>query len=588
MLFYDIEVYKFDSLIVLKDIDNNVVGKFWNNPERQFVEDPTGFEGLEDLVRDHVLVGYNNYFYDDYILTLMLLPQTSLQTIIKAANDKIISGQGTRFKVSSIIKSLDTMQQISVAHPSLKQIEGNMGRSIVESKIDFTIDRPLTPDERAETERYCEYDVESTIEIYKLRIKSYFDCKTSLINMLPEDDRWRADRWNTTTLSALILTGGEQSKEWQTLHGLDKYWRKVRGIPSEVWDMWESCTTPETIMGKGKSRTIKAFGNTIVFGLGGLHGAPDKPCRYTKCKHADVKSMYPSAICYLSALGDATGIYDDMRKERISIKKSDPVKAAALKLILNSVYGNFKNKYSTLFNPLASATVCIYGQIALFSLSRDLHEAGYKVININTDGVVYVDDQDLGDADERVCRAWESEFGGFELEHEFFDKWVQKDVNNYVAVEDTGKVTVKGGDVNKYESDSFFSNNNCRIVQIALVDALLYQKPIDMTLVENLDKPMLWQYVLKAGSTYKGVQDLNGDWQQNVNRVFAAKDGVPYTRLYKVRADDGLVNFPDVPERMYLWNGDVNDIEDFANKIDMSHYYELVKKKLEGWGVYRV
>jgi len=46
-----------------------------------------------------------------------------------------------------------------VSMPSLKKIEGNLGKSIVESKVDFNIDRKLTPEENLETIKYCEYDV---------------------------------------------------------------------------------------------------------------------------------------------------------------------------------------------------------------------------------------------------------------------------------------------------------------------------------------------------------------------------------------------------------------------------------------------
>jgi hypothetical protein len=56
LLFYDIETFAFDSLIVFKDINNNLVAFFWSNPERgraeyegrQGVSDikPTGFEDV--------------------------------------------------------------------------------------------------------------------------------------------------------------------------------------------------------------------------------------------------------------------------------------------------------------------------------------------------------------------------------------------------------------------------------------------------------------------------------------------------------------------------------------------------------------
>lgn len=584
LLFYDIEVTAFDSLVVFLNRNKEEVAHFWNNRNRKTTDDPSGFEDIPDLIRDKTLVGYNNYFYDDNILTVMMNSATSMPNFIKATNDKIISGERFSGRKSPLIRSLDTMQQIDVSHPSLKQIEGNMGISIVESSVDFNIGRPLTDAEREEMLYYCRHDVAATVDIFNLRQKSYFDTKESLLTMMPEDKRTSAARWNTTTLSANILLGDTGLVAWEK-HGVPaKYWRNVEEIPSAVWDMWEDITgSMEAVTGKGRSVKIKAYGCTFVFGLGGLHGAPDKPLVASNIKLADVGSMYPSLIKMLRALGDATDMYDSIRLERLAIKHSDPVRAGALKLVLNSVYGLFKSKYSALFNPMASATVCIYGQIALFKLCGMLHDAGYKIINANTDGVAFVDDPELGGAYLYICKEWEKEFEGLLLEVDEFDKWIQKDVNNYIATHD-GQIKVKGGEVNKYHKDKFFSNNNIRIVQKALVDNLVYGTPVYKTFMDNLDKPILWQYILKAGGTFQGVQDAAGVWQNNVNRVFAAVEGYPgTTKLYKIRKDGGQVNFPDSPERMFIWNGDLADIPDFKEMIDLDHYMDLVNKKLRGW-----
>lgn len=584
LLFYDIEVTAFDSLVVFLNRNKEEVAHFWNNRNRKTTDDPSGFEDIPDLIRDKTLVGYNNYFYDDNILTVMMNSATSMPNFIKATNDKIISGERFSGRKSPLIRSLDTMQQIDVSHPSLKQIEGNMGISIVESSVDFNIGRPLTDAEREEMLYYCRHDVAATVDIFNLRQKSYFDTKESLLTMMPEDKRTSAARWNTTTLSANILLGDTGLVAWEK-HGVPaKYWRNVEEIPSAVWDMWEDITgSMEAVTGKGRSVKIKAYGCTFVFGLGGLHGAPDKPLVASNIKLADVGSMYPSLIKMLRALGDATDMYDSIRLERLAIKHSDPVRAGALKLVLNSVYGLFKSKYSALFNPMASATVCIYGQIALFKLCGMLHDAGYKIINANTDGVAFVDDPELGGAYLYICKEWEKEFEGLLLEVDEFDKWIQKDVNNYIATHD-GQIKVKGGEVNKYHKDKFFSNNNIRIVQKALVDNLVYGTPVYKTFMDNLDKPILWQYILKAGGTFQGVQDAAGVWQNNVNRVFAAKPEYPgTTKLYKIRKDGGQVNFPDSPERMFIWNDDLKDIPDFKEMIDLDHYMDLVNKKLRGW-----
>lgn len=585
LLFYDIEVTAFDALVVFMDINKEEVAHYWSTRGRTKQEEPSGFEDVPDLIRDKTLVGYNNYSYDDIILSRMMNSVQSLPGTLKDYSDHLIQGADFNDRKSPLIRSLDVMQQIDVSHPSLKQIEGNMGISIVESSVDFNIGRPLTDEEREEMLTYCRHDVSATVDIYKLREKSYFEVKNGLVKMLPEGSSENAYRWNTTTLAANILLGSKSLTQWLTINEKvkEEYWRKVQDIPSEVWDMWEDCTTQESVTGKGKSKTIKAYGCNFVFGMGGLHGAPSKPIRCGRVKHKDVASMYPSAIVALNALGDSTDLYDSMRKERISIKKSDPTKAAALKLILNSVYGNFKNKYSSLNNPMASATVCIYGQIALFSLCRELNKAGYKIINANTDGVVYIDDPKKQDMDETISEWWEEAFSGFKLETDYFTKWIQRDVNNYIAVEEDGRITVKGGDVNKYQQNKFFSNNSNRITQIALVENLVNGTDIFDTFDAHMDEPLLWQFILKAGGTFKGVQNSVGEWQNKVNRVFAAADGVPYTKLYKIRQDDAQVNFPDVPERMYLWNDDVNNLINFREIVDQGYYYQLVKDKLKGW-----
>ena len=585
LLFYDIEVFEYDALVVFMDIDGNEVAHFWNNRGRKFNDDPSGFEDIPKVIADKTLIGYNNYNYDDHILTAMLNSSQNTAKILKSINNTIIKNGKYDHSISDAIHSLDTMQQIDTSRPSLKQIEANMGMSIVESSVPFDIDRPLTDEEREETLEYCQHDVRATIEVYKLRKKSYFETKAGLLQMLPEDDAKSAYRWNTTTLSAKVLLGNASLIQWEELKGLEKYRRNVEGIPPEVWDMWESCTTKESVTSKGKTRTIRAYGCNFVFGMGGLHGAPSKPGRYGRCKHKDVASMYPSSIVHLNALGEATEKYDQMRLERVAIKKTDPVKAGALKLILNSVYGNFKNRYSVLNNPMASATVCIYGQIALFSLCRELSKAGYKVINANTDGVVYLEDPELNDRDEEICAAWEKEFDGYKLDTDYYTQWIQRDVNNYIAVEDNGKITVKGGDVNKYQINKYFSNNSARIVQIAMVEHLVHGTDILRVFDEYLDQPLVWQYVLKAGGTYKGVQNKDGEWQNKVNRVFACVDDprIPHTKLYKIRWDDGQVNFPDVPELMYIWNEDVHELTNFKEIVDREYYMHLVKEKLKGW-----
>lgn len=586
LLFFDLEVFRYDSLIVMKDINNSIQGVWWNNPPGQHPEDdPNGFEGVREFIEGKVLVGYNNHHYDDIVLTAMMDGEPQYR--IKAVNDNIILGLDESLSAlkrrAQALDTLDTMQQIDVSMPSLKQIEGNMGRSIIESEIDFDIDRPLTESEKQTVLQYCAYDVETTISIFKLREKSYFQVKETLLTMLPERSRLKnPGKLNTTTLSADILLEKPLPK-WSTIRLPDAV-RNTPNVPDRVWKMWESAEWSNDKETKKEDVTIRQYGCDITFAFGGLHGVAVKGKDFRRVKLLDVGSMYPSIIVNLAALGDGTEVYDQMRKERLVIKKSDPLRANALKLILNSVYGNLKNQYSILNNPLASLSVCAYGQLALYDLSRRLYEAGYTLVNLNTDGVAFIDNRGLGQTWEVVADGWEKTYN-LKLDLDEFERWIQKDVNNYVAVTPDGHIKTKGGDCNKFKEDRFFSNNNARIIQIALVNKLLKGIPVADTVLDNLDSPVLYQYILKAGRTYQGVVDGEGRQYQNVNRIFASREGQDTIRLYKKRADGGLVNFPDMPDKMFLWNGEASELGDrFKQIVDVSHYCQVTQKKLEGWG----
>ena len=532
LIAYDIEIFSHDALVVFKNMDKELVKYYHNN-----------FEGLLDFIKDKKLVSYNGYYYDDKVLTAMINGWSTHQ--LKDLNDKLISGEKWD-KVHPCIDSLDCFQQIDVSMPGLKKIEGNMGKMILESIIPFDIDRPLTEDEFYEVLDYCSYDVDTTIDVYKKREHNYFESKNKLLEMLGND---RAAKWNTTTISANLLLDKPLAK-WSSLRVSDEM---LELVPPDVKDMWAQGNSIGAKI-KKKSTTIREFDNDIQFAWGGLHGAHTWLKRVENVKLLDVASMYPSIIVNLNALGPATKKYEQMKEQRIEIKHKDKLLSDALKLVLNSVYGNLKNQYSTLNNPRASMTVCVHGQIVLYELCKRLSNYA-TIININTDGVAFTTDND---AYKEIWKEWEKEFNLI-LEEEQYDLFIQKDVNNYIAVknmklkDEEGKVLakdnikVKGGDVSRYMKDNLFANNNTRIVDIAIVDYLVNGIDVLDTLLNNLDKPYLYQYILQAGPTYKGTYDDEDTKYNKINRIFASKKGG--LLLQKKRQDDGLVRFADAPEK---------------------------------------
>lgn len=553
-MFFDIEVFKYNAMVVFKDENKKLLRVFHNN-----------FKGLLDFIRGKVLVGFNNYHYDDFILHAMIEQKSNKQ--IKELNDRIISGEQIKLKYRKF-ESLDTYQQLDVSNPSLKKIEGNMGRMILESSVPFSLDRELTEEEFYQVLDYCCYDVDMVVEIFKMRMKSYFKPKFSLIEMYGDE---KAIRWNTTTISGNLLLKKKLQK-WSNIRVEEKF---LELVPPEVKEIWLERAQDFSKKKTNKTITINEFGNEIQFGFGGLHGAHREIKKQKNVKLLDVTSMYPNIILILNVLGEASEKYKRILDRRLAIKHIDKILSEALKLILNSVYGNLNNEYSLLYNPNGALSVCVYGQIALYELCKRI--APYStILNINTDGVAFIPHDD---AYIEVYKQWEKEFL-LQLEEKNFDYIYQKDVNNYIAIKGD-YMECKGADVNRYLEDSLFRNNNARIVDIALVDKITKDKDILETIQENLHKPHLFQYVLQAGGTYQGTFDDKGNQYNKVNRIFASKkEGFC---IYKKRHDGGLVRFADSPINQFLWNEDCNELNDFSKIVDLNHYYQLVIKKLERW-----
>ncbi len=581
LLAYDVEVFSHNSMVVFKDMEGKTVQVFSSSLDGlgeyldQGLITDAGYGDLEDFIRGKTLVGYNNYGYDDYILYAMSkkLPQS----VIKAWNDSIIGkGSLVNMKKIEVCQTLDCFQQINVMKPGLKKVEGNMGVSIVESTIDFTIDRPLTPQENLEVLKYCEYDVLQTVEIYKMR-KQYWQTKADVVDMMEEDHlKDRAMKWNTTSIVAQILRPKRRAPARRLVPD-----DLLEMVPTEVAEMWRELDTTIDFKFKKRKVVVEEFGNIIEFGWGGLHGAPKGIVRRENVRLADVQSMYPNILINFGGLGEKTDHYKRILARRLELKKQGRKKEQEpLKLILNSTYGLLNNQYSQLNNPHLAFSICIYGQISLYVLSQRLAAIGAEIININTDGVAY---RYSGDEDQQVFAEWEKEFG-MTLETEQFTTWIQANVNNYLAVTESGYVVTKGGDVSKYHDHNYFANNDIRIVQMALVDYLIKGIPIQETLMNYLDEPILYQYVLQAGHTFQGVVTSDEPdvlLPTKVNRVFATKrDGV---EILKKRQDGGLVKFADAPLKMKVWNGDVKDLEDFRDWADLQWYYDLTRKALERW-----
>lgn len=234
----------------------------------------------------------------------------------------------------------------------------------------------------------------------------------------------------------------------------------------------------------------------------------------------------------------------------------DKATANALKLVVNTAYGALLNKYNDLFDPLMGRSVCITGQLFLLELAEHLYAdiPGLKIVQLNTDGIMV--ECDKADLDKRMRFAMRQSRTGFELEEDSVVKIAQKDVNNYIEVQPSGKSKAKGGYLVKGISTvgAFNINNSCCIVATALKEYFVNGVPVEDT-INGCDDIFQFQIVAKAGAKYREayhIVDGVKEPVQKVNRVYATAND-RYGKLFKVKAeDDSTAKIEMLPEHCII------------------------------------
>lgn len=577
---YDCEVFAYNWLVVLKDKETGTYTRIWDDNE-----------ALEACLDDETIyIGFNSKHYDQYIIKAIaadLSPQE-----IKQVNDFIIAGgqgwqcpllDGIYFNFNNVDIRDDTQMGLS-----LKAIEGHLGMSVKESSISFDIDRPLTEDEKRETEFYCDHDVDTTEKLIDIR-KDYLKNKINL-GRLAGLDEVKAMGMTNAKLTAAMLKATKKPHDDERKYVYPDNLRREY-IPLEVFAFFDRMydeTIPDSELFKGKFNLM--IGECpVTLGYGGIHGAiPNFFWEETDTRgiwNEDVGSYYPH-LCtingYTSRNIPSPKIYEDILERRMQAKAAgDKHTANALKLVCNTTYGCLLNQYNDLFDPLMGRSVCISGQLYLLELAEHCSQEieGLRIVQLNTDGIMVECDKKDYDKLTEICKEWQSRTG-FDLEEDTVIKIAQKDVNNYVEVQPGGKAKAKGGYLVKgiAPAGAFNVNNSCVIVATALKEFFVNGTPVEDT-INACDDIFQFQIIAKAGAKYKEayhVVDGVKEPVQKVNRVYATADE-RYGKIYKVKSeDDSTAKIEMLPEHCIIDNDNQLTISD----VDKTFYIEMAKKRV--------
>lgn len=580
LIVYDVEVFCEDWLVIFKDIETGKYTCVHNDNE----------ELKECISEDCIYIGFNSKHYDQFIIKAICCGFTPQE--VKQVNDFIIGGgQGWEcpmlrdffFRFNNVDIKDDMQMGLS-----LKAIEGHLGLSVEESTVPFDIDRPLTEEELKETAKYCIHDVDTTEKLVELR-KDYLKNKIHIGKLAGLDDV-KAMGMTNAKLTAALLKATKQPHDDERKYVYPPNLKREY-IPQEVFDFFDRMYDPE-ISDKelfSDKQTFSIGDCPGVVGYGGIHAAIPNyffvESEDRVIRNKDVASYYPHlmTLCgYTSRNIPSAKVFEDVLETRMKAKASgDKATANALKLVVNTTFGALLNKYNDLFDPLMGRSVCITGQLFLMELAQHLYAdiPDLKIVQLNTDGIMVECDRKYLPKLDEICDEWQSRTG-FELEEDAVVRIAQKDVNNYVEVQEGGKAKSKGGYLVRGISTvgAFNINNNACIVAAAVKEYLVNGVPVEDT-INGCNDIFQFQLIAKAGVKYREAYHLvDGEKVpvQKVNRVYATKDE-RYGKLFKVKAEnDSTAKIEMLPEHCIIDNGNHLTIDD----VDKTFYIEMAKKRI--------
>lgn len=568
LLFYDFEVFKYDWLVVVMDMTAKKTHVIINSPEE--------LEALYKANIKEIWVGFNNRHYDQYILKAILCGFDP-----KKVNDYIITKGNPGWKFSSLFRQFplwnyDVMLNTDVG---LKSFEGFMGNDIKETSVPFNIDRKLTPEEIAETVKYCKHDVEQTVQVFLKRTEEFNTMMYFIKHFGLSMDYISKTK---AQLAAEILGGNRKGADFDDefqfpildcLH-LNKYKHIA-----------EWYANPENHDYSKKQDKQIVAGVEHTFAWGGGHGARAKYSADGVFLIIDVTAYYPSLqkkYHFGYRVMNHPENFEFIHDSNIAYKRKGDKKARQpFKIMDNAISGQMKQKSSALYDPMSNNSICINGQLLLLDLVEHI-EPYCELIQNNTDGIIvklkdYEHDFDVLDD---VVYEWEQRTG-MKMD---FDTYIgtiyQKDVNNYLLIDrKTGAVKAKGGYVMKLNDLSY----DLPIINKALVDYMIHGIPVRRTIMECQDLRE-FQLVSRISSKYTHILYGDKPIKEKCIRVFASNNPADpgVKKVHAVRKTTAKLT--NSPEHCFIFNDDVKSVP-VPDKLDRQWYIDFANKRLSDFGV---
>lgn len=646
IIFYDFEVFEYDWLAVFVDVVKRKEYVIINNPDE--------LRALYEANISNIWVGFNNKHYDQYIMKGILLKMNP-----KKINDYIIVDKKEGWQFSRAFNKIPMINYDVMPNPpiGLKTLEGFLGSNIKETGVTFNIDRKLTPGEIAETVKYCRHDVGQTIKVFLEKIDD-FNAMYGIVKAFPyiggqypaitcigdSEARITAkvlgctkqdfhDEFDYFFLPCIQLKKYAFVMDWFRT-AVDDCTKEMKIVYAKAKENFDKAETPRQkkkyaaemdkcdytdewrwnrFFYNRSLENVNVAGTPHTFGWGGIHGATEKPIHATGLiLHVDVGSYYPSMLIAWGLVTRAASKpeqYKNVYDTRMALKRAKKKKEQApYKKLLNALSGAMKDKTNPAYDARNNNCMCINGQLMLLDLIEHLEVIpGFELIQSNTDGLIIriPDTDEAFNMVDDICWDWEQRCSTSKckilLELDTISEIYQKDVNNYLWIEDNGKVNRIG----KYLKQLSSTDNDLPILNKALVEYMVNKIPVEQT-INQCNELIQFQKLVKLSEKYNHVEHEHCKPVQRVEGVRVKKTYYEYPRTqrytyksYRVFASNDLQDgrilkcggsrgkpekFADTPDHCFIFNDDVNDVA-VPKHLDKQWYIDLAKRRLKQFGI---
>lgn len=337
----------------------------------------------------------------------------------------------------------------------------------------------------------------------------------------------------------------------------------------------------------------------VVIGLGGIHG----------CVHSGVYTSNPEWVIhdidvssYYPNLGIVNGlypehlsedfcvVYKDLYEKRKTIPKASPINYI-FKIILNSTYGLSKEPNNYFHDPKYTFGITINGQLLLLMLAEFIVKRvpSCKFYQLNTDGVSVGYHPKYKAEVKKAMDEW-MKLTKLELEDQFYTKMVIKDVNNYIAVNDKGKVKRKGAafaySMNPEDKElDYHKNPSALVIPKALEQYFIHGVPIEKYVKECTDifdfclgvkvkrDFNLQQYTIEQGRLVEETL------QEQVVRYYVSHSNCSLKKKYKAGAKKYGQKPTEVQKGWNMTAYNRHEEKPFDEyKVDYRFYLERIRK----------